>query len=279
MSYNADTLKKLYQKECLERRKINLVRLRKEIAELSPTEFSKQIGIQKSNLSSLENGDRDLSLFNIQAYKSYFLERYKLNISTDYLLGYTSVIENKGMNISDDLGLSGKSIEVLKSWRKLKENPERFAVAYGATDIDTLNLLLEDYHYLQSNANKKGLYAGFSIFHYIGNYIFSERFKRCPTETIKYEHKSTNPEIGNSLDDLNIGDVVKVNGNEHTILSLHAYDKCNLKADSDKLAIYNMQDSEEIYSITFQDMLKAYSKENIIKIIDRVKKRIQGSDD
>ena len=178
---------------------------------------------------------------------------------------------------SDDLGLSGKSIEVLKSWRKLKENPERFAVAYGATDIDTLNLLLEDYHYLQSNANKKGLYAGFSIFHYIGNYIFSERFKRCPTETIKYEHKSTNPEIGNSLDDLNIGDVVRVNGNEHTILSLHAYDKCNLKSDSDKLAIYNMQDSEEIYSITFQDMLKAYSKENIIKIIDRVKKRIQGS--
>ena len=138
---------------------------------------------------------------------------------------------------------------------KLKENPERFAVAYGATDIDTLNLLLEDYHYLQSNANKKGLYAGFSIFHYIGNYIFSERFKRCPTETIKYEHKSTNPEIGNSLDDLNIGDVVKVNGNEHTILSLHAYDKCNLKADSDKLAIYNMQDSEELIFSNFLILL------------------------
>lgn len=64
---------------------------------------------------------------------------------------------------SDDLGLSGKSIEVLKSWRKLKENPERFAVAYGATDIDTLNLLLEDYHYLQSNASKKDFTQDFQF--------------------------------------------------------------------------------------------------------------------
>lgn len=276
MSYSADALKKRYQKNCLELRKQNLVRLRKEIAELSLTEFGEQIGIPKTNLSSLEKGDRDLSLFNIQAYKTFFFENYNLNISTDYLLGYTSVIENGGMNTSNELGLSGKSIEVLKSWNKLKKNPEKFAVSYGVTDINTLNLLLEDYYDLQHGANKKGYYAGFSIFHFIGNYIFSKRFRKCPTNIIKYEHKSINPEIGNPLSVLKIGDTVSADKEERTILNLYTYDERNHEANSDKMAYYNIENTEEVYNVSFQDIFKAYSKENISEIIERIKKRIQG---
>lgn len=272
MGYNADTLKKRYQKDCLEQRKENLLRLREEIAGLSPTEFSNQIGIQKTNLSSLEHGDRDLSLFNIQAYKTYFLENHSLNISVDYLLGYTSVIENGNLSVSNDLGLRGKSIEVLKSWKKFKDAPKHFVVSYGSSDLDTLNLLLEDYYTLQTKAREKGLYANFSIFHYIGNYIFSERFKKCPTDKIKYKHKSNNPELGDLLDTLKNDDDITVNGESATIVS--TYDSSNNRADSDSMTFYNTEDEEEIYKISFQDMLKAYTKENIEKIIDRIKERI-----
>ena len=116
MSYSADTLKKAYETECREQRKKNLVELREKVAKLSATDFSKKIGIQKSNLSTLEKGDRDLSLFNIQAYKTYFLQEHNLNISVDYLLGYTKnkyADENYQM-ISAITGLSDNSIDCLK---------------------------------------------------------------------------------------------------------------------------------------------------------------------
>ena len=89
MPYNADSLKKTYEAHYKKQRIANLIELREEIANLSLTDFSKQIGIQKSNLSFLEKGDRDLSLFNIQAYKTFFREKYNLDISADYLLGYS----------------------------------------------------------------------------------------------------------------------------------------------------------------------------------------------
>lgn len=277
MPYNADALKKQYQKACLEQRKKNLIRLREEIAELSQTEFSKQTGIQKPNLSCLESGDRDMSLFNIQVYKTYFFENYNLNVSTDYLLGYTSVISNTEMNTSNELGLSGKSIEVLKSWNELKKNPKRFAVAYGVTDIDTLNLLLEDYHYLQSNAKKTDAYAGFSIFHYIGNYIFSKYFKKCPQKKIMYKYKPNNSEDEWLRTELNEVDIIKINNDVQTILDINTYDKCN-NGDNGTITIYNTENEDELYAIKFQDMLNAYDKENILTIIDRIKERIEKNE-
>lgn len=279
MGYSADILKKQYGKQCKKQRTENLLRLREEIAGLSATEFCKQIGIQKSNLSSLECGDRDLSLFNIQAYKTYFSEKHNLNISTDYLLGYTSVMENEKLNVSDELGLTGKSIEVLKKWKGYKDNPKKLFVSYGASDLDTLNLLLEDYYDLQAELDKKGLYANYSIFHFIGNYIFSERFRKCPTNNIKYRQKSNNPEIGDSLEYLKKDDIITVNGESATIVN--TYDESNNRADSDGMTFYNIEDENEIYQVSFQNLLTAYNKENIEKIIDRIKNRLnkKESDD
>ena len=116
MSYNANTLKKAYQNKYSEQRKKNLIGLRENIAHMTLTEFSKQTGIQKSNLSALENGDRDLSLFNIQVYKTFFSQRYNLDISTDYLLGYSNnkyADENYQM-ITRTTGLTDESINTLK---------------------------------------------------------------------------------------------------------------------------------------------------------------------
>lgn len=277
MPYSADALKKQYKKACLEQRKKNLIRLREEIAGLSQTEFSKQTGIQKPNLSCLESGDRDMSLFNIQVYKTYFLEKHKLNVSTDYLLGYTNVISNTGMDISNELGLSGKSLEVLKSWNELKKTPKKIAVAYGGADIDTLNLLLEDYHYLQSKAKKTNNYAGFSIFHYIGNYIFSGHFKKCPQNKVAYKYNPVNSENKWVRTNLNKGNIVKVKNDERIILDIDTYDKYN-NGDNGTITIYNTKNEDEHYAVEFQNMLNAYDKENILTIIDRIKKRIDANE-
>lgn len=274
--YSADTLKKQYEKKYKEQRIENLLRLREEIAGLSATEFHKQTGIQKSNLSSLECGDRDLSLFNIQAYKTYFSEKHNLNVSTDYLLGYTSAMENETLNISDELGLTGKSIEVLKEWKRYKNNPMKHIVAYGVSDLDTLNLLLEDYYDLQAKHRKKGNYANFSIFHFIGTYIFSEHFKRCPTNNIKYRQKSNDPEIGDSLKLLEDDDAITVNGKKATIIN--TYDESNNRADSDSMTFYNIDDKDEVYRVSFQNLLMAHCKENIVKVIDRIKERINNKE-
>lgn len=273
MIYNANALKKQYKETYSEQSQKNLIRLREEIAGLSQTKFSKEIGIQGPNLSNLENGDREMSLSNIQAYRIYFFENYGLNVSTDYLLGYTSVISNTEMNISNELGLSGKSIEVLKSWNKLKKNPGKFAVAYGVADIDTLNLLLEDYHYMQSESGKAKNYAGFSIFHHIGNYIFSERFRKCPQNKVMYKYKTENSKSEWIRTDLNKGDIVKFDNEERTVLDINTYDKRN-NGDNGIITIYNTENEDEVYAVKFQDMLNAYDRKNILSIIDRIKERI-----
>lgn len=142
MGYTADGLKKEYKKNYHEQHKKNLIRLREEIAKMSLTEFSKNLGIQKANLSSLEHGDRDLSLFNIQAYKKFFLEKYNIDISTDYLLGYTNnMYADDNYQIASQMtGLSDKSIEVLK-----KFNRKSWLRHY----IEPLNYILESEQYTE----------------------------------------------------------------------------------------------------------------------------------
>lgn len=134
MEYSADSLKKRYEAEYKEQRKKNLIELREEVAQLTLSDFSKQIGIQKSNLSNLEHGDRDLSLFHIQAYKTYFKEKHDLNISADYLLGYS---QNKYSNedyqmISRVTGLNDSAIDCLKY---LQSEQTR---VYGTSILNTL---------------------------------------------------------------------------------------------------------------------------------------------
>lgn len=138
MSYSADALKKAYQNKYSEQRKKNLIDLREGIAKMSLTEFSKQTGIQKSNLSALENGDRELSLFNIQVYKTFFSDRYELDISTDYLLGYSrnKYADESYQMISKVTGLTDSSIDYLKL---IKSDAD------GLGALSTLNLLMSNY--------------------------------------------------------------------------------------------------------------------------------------
>lgn len=106
---------KHYRENFFIQRKKNLIHLREDIAKMSLTSFAADIGIAKGNISSVESGDRDLSVGNIQSYKTYFKENHNLDISVDYLMGYTDIIENKSASISKDLRLSNESLDFLRN--------------------------------------------------------------------------------------------------------------------------------------------------------------------
>ena len=121
MKYSSEQSKNDYKKY-LTQRKVNLIRLREKIANMNQAAFAKDIDITAKDISTIENGEKNLSLFHIQAYRKYFMENYNLNVSVDYLLGYTDVIENRSMNIGNELGLTGESIEMLKLMNDKKNN-------------------------------------------------------------------------------------------------------------------------------------------------------------
>lgn len=133
MAYTSDALKKEYKKETNTQRKKNLRKIREDIAKLSLSDFARETGITKNDLSMLENGDKLLSLFHIQAYKKFFLENHKINLSVDFIMGFTDIIENNNLNYQKQIGLSSDAIETLQ---KLKKSHGKL--------LDVANLLLSD---------------------------------------------------------------------------------------------------------------------------------------
>lgn len=133
MAYTSDALKKEYKKETNTQRKKNLRKIREDIAKLSLSDFARETGITKNDLSMLENGDKLLSLFHIQAYKKFFLENHKINLSVDFIMGFTDIMENNNLNYQKQIGLSSDAIETLQKLRK----------SHGKL-LDVTNILLSD---------------------------------------------------------------------------------------------------------------------------------------
>ena len=134
MIYNSDSVKKDYSQQYSKQRGLNLKRLREEFANQSPATFRKEIGFTKNDLSLLECGEKNLSLFHIHAYRTYFKNNYDLIVSVDYLMGYTDVINNQSMDVAEDLGLSNDSLVSLKYLKNY----------WDPRVINTLNYIMKD---------------------------------------------------------------------------------------------------------------------------------------
>lgn len=113
--YSQIKMRDNYRKQYSSQRNKNLVHLRFDIAKMNLSEFASKIGIVKSNLSEIEDGKRDLSIGNIHSYRTYFKDNHNFIVSTDYLLGYTDIIENQSLNVAKDLGLSNDAITVFRN--------------------------------------------------------------------------------------------------------------------------------------------------------------------
>lgn len=201
-------------------------------------------------------------MFIIRAYKTYFLEKHNLNISTDYLLGYTSVIENEKMNISDDLGLSGESIEILKMWKEQRDNQNKIIPALG-NDLDIINLLLE-YQYRKAQKVYPN-YPSWSVFHFIGQYLTPHKMKREQQDRLRVCD-------GTVWKDIEIGDTLeKADGGRYCIKNTDAINSKTFSgSDTSKLHIVS-DDNDEHYVIDVDAMFKSYSKDNIFSELDKIK--------
>ncbi len=229
--------------------------------------LSKEIGIAAPKISELELDTRNATLTELIAYNKRF------NVPIDYLLGITDSRTYESTGISFATGLSDRSIQVLKEWNKLKKTPINGINGYGSTDIDALNLLLEDYYLSMEAAGQKGL-ADWSIFHHIYNYIFSEHLKKHPYNIVKYTHA---PDVSDEIrSELKKGDVIISNGVERTIDEIEIYNERGFESASDNLSIYNDTNQKETYRINFQKVMDSYTKNNILLILERIKKHVKG---
>lgn len=202
------------------------------------------------------------------AYSEYF------NVSIDYLLCLTDIpFKDENIIKLEELGLSDKSIQILKEWNELKKKPINIIAGYGGTDIDALNLLLEDCYYRSKKTDKNGFMDDWSIFHHIYNYFFSENLKKHPHNIVNYKH-DFEPENG-IRSPLKKDDVIISDGIERTVDEIETYDKKGFKSTSDNFSIYNEKNQDEVYTINFHKIMDSYTKDNIMEILERIKKRVK----
>lgn len=238
MSYRSDQAKNDYKKY-IPQRKENLIRLREKIAKMNQADFAKDIDITAKDISTIENGEKNLSLFHIQAYRKYFTENYSLNVSTDYLFGYTSIIENCSMDVGNELGLSGESIEMLKLMNN-KENPSypenkknllmlNFILSSFYDEPDRPNthlyftILRNMWEYITLNPESIGYYAPGNN----GNYIIEDH-----VYTVNKEHTKNNETGISHL--IKLGEVYKYQLERELFDSIKRLEKKLKKKESEK---------------------------------------------
>lgn len=110
-----------------------------DMEEYKAKDLSKALGIAAPKISELEHG-RAASLSELQAYHKYF------NVPYEYLLGESNSRYYENMALSEELGLTGNSLEHLKQIYKRfnsyshnsseRKTPERM-------ELRTINFLLE----------------------------------------------------------------------------------------------------------------------------------------
>lgn len=110
-----------------------------DMEEYKAKDLSKKLGIAAPKISELEHG-RTASLSELQAYHKYF------NVPYEYLLGESNSRYYENMALSEELGLTGESIEHLKRTNRLfnsytynssdRRTPE-------GTKLRAINFLLE----------------------------------------------------------------------------------------------------------------------------------------
>ena len=101
--------------------------------------LAKEIGVQKPQISELENGKRLPSINELIAYSRYF------KAPMEYLLGITDNRHHENINAGSELGLSDEVINALKLW--IEKSPkcniisilnQIFKIGYGYTFFNAL---------------------------------------------------------------------------------------------------------------------------------------------
>lgn len=188
------------------------------------------------------------------------------NVSIDYLLGksdYTSITNETIGNIT---GLTNESIEVLQMWKKQRERYTQIP-SIGA-DTDALNAIL-GYEYEKRIKSDNAL-CGWSIFHYIKQYLSSGSFKRQAQDRVRFKVKNND-----IFKDFEIGDTViksKEPNEKYIVESIGTMNKSTNKgSDTSTVEIENTNNHKECYTLEIDSLFESYSKDNLFRELDKIK--------
>lgn len=216
--YRSEDMKEDYKKQCIKQRSQNLIRLREEVARKNLTEFAKAIGFTKKDMSTLESGEKNLSLFHLHAYKTYFKENHNLDISADFLFGYSTIMENVTIDLNRKTGLSGKSLAMLE----LMNGTNHYDLNHR--NIEILDLILSN-TYDNVQITETELYTRNLLF-YVWEYIHAKDMFTLKDNQIEKDIIYTSKDKVTSLSkQLKLEDCIKYKAQKEIISSLEKLNK------------------------------------------------------
>lgn len=186
------------------------------------------------------------------------------NVSVDYLLGLSDYRSVDKSYIGEITGLSDDAIEMLKILKKYKEESNSLLPALG-TDVDVINQILE-YEYQKAKKSGDCHLSSWSLFHYIKQYLSSGIFEREQQDRIRARS-------GNQWFDVEKGDLLTKNNETHKIECSSAINsKSGSGINVKTVNIINTENKNERYVLDINSMFESYSKDNIFRELDKIKK-------
>ena len=186
------------------------------------------------------------------------------NVSVDYILGRSECITIENEKIREITGLSNDAIEMLKILSDYRMKYQSIMPGLGA-DIDAINALLEYQFYITQKEENKGCRPNWSIFHYIKQYLSSEKFEREMQDRLRICDGSVWVDIEN-------GDILQKGDKQYNVMSNEAINsKTGSGNNSKTLNIVNTQNPKDRYVVDISKIFSTYSKDNIYKELDKIK--------
>lgn len=212
-----------------------------------------EIGYYKDNVQMFPKIDND----KLEAIADLY------NVSVDYILGRSECISVENEKIREITGLSNDAIEMLKILSNYRMKYQSIMPGLGA-DIDAINAMLE-YQYFYTKKNEKNGMPGWSIFHYIKQYLSSEKFEREMQDRLRVCDGSVWVDIEN-------GDVLQKGDKQYKVMRSEAINsKTGSGTNSKTLHILNTQNPKDRYVVDIAKIFSTYSKDNIFKELDKIK--------
>lgn len=225
-----------------------------------------QVGVQTKTYREWENGydkgnahvSREIGHEKLEALSDLY------NVSVDYILGRSECTSIENEKISELTGLSDNAIKMLSLWKMEQEETPNSFIAMGE-DVNTINLLLEHQLERTKNAEHKGCYPSWSIFHFIKQYLSSGSFKREQQDRLRICD-------GKDWVDVQNGDILIKNNKQYTIQKKEAINSHSGSGTNDKtIHIVNSSNSNERYVVDVDGIFSSYSKDNIFRELDKIK--------
>lgn len=190
------------------------------------------------------------------------------NVSVDYILGRSEYLSVENEKIGEITGLSNDAIEMLKILSEYRAEYQAIMPGLGS-DIDAINALLEYQFYITKKAESTNNLPNWSIFHFIKQYFYSDKFERELQDRLRICD-------GNVWVDIENGDILQKDDKQYKVMSSGAINsKTGSGTNSKTVHIFNTENPKDRYVVDVAKIFSTYSKDNIFKELDKIKEYLE----